>query len=70
MCLRKHGTREWYDYQGFSNELYQNVRNESYTELEITNQVLKFLPFLEPIKIISNVEAVINMFKNFFRFNF
>ena len=28
---------KWFDYQGFSNELYQNVRNESYRELEITH---------------------------------
>ena len=60
----------WLNYQVFSNELYHNVRYESQTELEITNQVLKFLPFLEPIQIISNVEAVINIFENFCRFNY
>ena len=60
----------WSDYQGFSNELYQNVRYESQKELEITNHVLKFLPSLFPIQIISNVEAVINMFENFRRLNY
>ena len=60
----------WSDYQGFSNELYQNVRYESQKELEITNHVLKFLPSLFPIHIISNVEAVINMFENFRRLNY
>ena len=60
----------WFDYQGFSNELYQNVKYERQTELEITNQVLKFLPSLEPIRTISNVKAVINMFENFCQFNY
>merc|ERR1719427_124247 len=59
----------WSDYQGFSNELYQNVRYESQKELEITEHVLKFLPSLFPIQIISNVEAVINMFENFCQLN-
>ena len=34
----------WFDFQGFSYELRQNVRNENCRELEISQQVLKFLP--------------------------
>ena len=58
-----------FDYQGFSNELYQNVRFESHIELKITYQVLKFLPSLEPTRSILYVEAVIDMLENFCQFN-
>ena len=34
----------WFDYQGFSDQLRQNVRNKICRELEISQQVLKFLP--------------------------
>ena len=59
-----------FDYQGFSNELYQNVRFESHIELKITYQVLKFLPSLEPIRKILYVEAVIDMLENFCQLNY
>ena len=61
----QYAKRKWIEYQGFSNIEYQVVLRETFRQLEIIQSVLKFFPSLGLVQKISNIEAIINIFKNF-----
>ena len=59
----------WFEYQGFSNKWYQVVLRETFKQPNILESVLKYLPLLNIVHKISDIETVIDIFENFGRYN-